>query len=89
MKSILVCTNHRVNPNLPSCGERGAESLKQKLQHEIHKAGIPIQIKEIQCLGECESGPNLRLIPGGPSFSMVDENQLKAILKAAVAFSKK
>lgn len=88
MKSILVCTNHRNNPNQPSCGARGAVSLKQKLSSEIDQSGIPMGVKEIQCLGECESGPNLRFLPGGPLFRHVDENDLKAILKAAKSFAK-
>jgi len=89
MKSILICTNNRNNPNQPSCGARGAQSLQQKLKDEIEKAGIAINVKEIQCLGECESGPNLRLIPGGPLYHNVDENHLREILTAAKAFLKK
>ncbi|MDX1915186.1 MAG: (2Fe-2S) ferredoxin domain-containing protein [Methylophilus sp.] len=88
MKSILVCTNHRVNPNQPSCGAKGAQQLKQKLAEEVSKAGIAVGVKEIQCLGECDVGPNVRLIPGGQFFKQVDERHLKEILKAAKAFSK-
>jgi predicted metal-binding protein len=88
MKSILVCTNHRGNPNQPSCGARGAISLKNKLSAEIDQSGIAMNVKEIQCLGECESGPNLRFLPGGPLFRHVDEHDLKAVLKAAKTFAK-
>jgi (2Fe-2S) ferredoxin len=88
MKSILVCTNKRINPNQPSCGAKGGQSLQEKLKYEVEKAGIEINIKEIQCLGECESGPNLRFVPSGPLYHHVDENHLKEILKAAKIFSK-
>lgn len=88
MKSILICTNHRANPNQPSCAARGALVLKQQLTDAVNTTGLAIGVKEIQCLGECDVGPNLRLIPGGPSFQHVDENKIPVILKAAKSFLK-
>ncbi|HEY0562042.1 MAG TPA: (2Fe-2S) ferredoxin domain-containing protein [Methylophilus sp.] len=88
MKSILVCTNQRDNPHQPSCGARGAQALKQRLTEEVNKAGMPLGIKEIQCLGACEEGPNVKLIPSGPMFQHVNVNDLTSLLKAAQAFAK-
>lgn len=88
MKSILICTNHRANPSLPSCGARGAETLKQQLSDAVSASGLTLGVKEIQCLGECDAGPNLRLIPGGPSFHHVDVNSIPKILKVAKSFLK-
>jgi NADH:ubiquinone oxidoreductase subunit E len=86
MKSILVCMHQRVNPNQPSCGARGADNLRQRLNDAVSNAGLEIGVKEIQCLGECDIGPNMRLIPGGPSFHHVDEKQISIILNAAKSF---
>ena len=88
MKSILVCTNHRANPNQPSCAARGALALKQQLTDAVNATGLPIGVKEIQCLGDCDVGPNLRLIPGGSSFQHVDATTIPLILKAAKSFLK-
>ena len=88
MKSILVCTNHRANPNQPSCGARGAATLKQQLSDAVSASGLAIGVKEIQCLGECDVGPNMRFIPGGPSFHHVDAKEIPVILKAAKSFLK-
>ncbi len=88
MKSILICTNHRANPNQPSCGARGAANIKHKLSDAVSKLGLALEVKEIQCLGECDEGPNLRLIPGGPSFHHVDVNSIPKILKVAKSFLK-
>jgi len=88
MKSILVCTNHRANPNQPSCGARGAESLKQAITDAVDSAGLNMMVKEIQCLGECESGPNVRLIPSGPLFRNVDKDDLHQLIKVASSFAK-
>jgi NADH:ubiquinone oxidoreductase subunit E len=88
MKSILVCTNHRANPNQPSCGARGAEALKQQIADAVSASGLPLGVKEIQCLGECDVGPNMRLIPGGPMFQHVDAAKIPVILNAAKSFLK-
>lgn len=88
MKSILICTNHRANPNLPSCGARGAEGLKQQLSDAVAASGLTLGVKEIQCLGECDIGPNLRLIPGGQSFHHVDTSSIPSVLRAAKSFLK-
>lgn len=88
MKSILICTNHRANPNLPSCGARGAEGLKQQLSEAVTASGLKLGVKEIQCLGECDIGPNLRLIPGGQSFHHMETSRILTVLKAAKSFLK-
>lgn len=88
MKSFLICTNHRVNPNQPSCGARGAVEIKQQLSDAVSTSGLALGVKEIQCLGECNIGPNLRLIPGGQSFHHVDVTSIPIILDAAKSFLK-
>lgn len=88
MKSILICTHHRANPNQPSCGARGANTVKQALVEAVAHHQLPLKIEEIQCLGECEAGPNLRLIPGGTVFNHVDVQQVPEIMRAAKAFLK-
>jgi NADH:ubiquinone oxidoreductase subunit E len=88
MKSILVCTNHRMNPNQPSCGARGAIELKQAITDAVEKQDVNIAVKEIQCLGECEAGPNARLIPGGPIFRHLKHDDVSQLIQAAKAFAK-
>lgn len=88
MKSILICTNQRANPNQPSCGARGAANIKQQLSDVVSASGLALEVREIQCLGECNIGPNLRLIPGGQSFHHVDANSIPTILEAAKTFLK-
>ena len=86
MKAILVCTNHRANPDQPSCGARGARALMHQLADAVGTSGLALGVREIQCLGECAQGPNLRFIPGGPAFHQVDAAQIPVILNAAKSF---
>ena len=80
--------HHRANPNQPSCGARGAAELKQALEQAVALNGMAIGVKEIQCLGECETGPNARLIPGGPILRHLGAEQLDGLIDAAKAFLK-
>lgn len=89
MKSILVCTHHRANPNQPSCGARGAQTLKQALTDAVATENLELRIVEIQCLGECDAGPNMRLIPSGPVFNHVELEQVPYIIKTAKQFLEK
>lgn len=88
MKSLLVCTNHRHNPNQPSCGGRDGVALKRAIAELIQHEVINLAVQEIQCLGECESGPNVRLVPSGPLLRGVNKNDLSALIKAAKEFAK-
>jgi len=87
-KSILVCTNHRNNPNVPSCGARDAQALKLAIEQRFTQEAIPIMVKDIQCLGECEHGPNVRFVPSGPLLKGVNLNDLGALIKTAKTFAK-
>jgi NADH:ubiquinone oxidoreductase subunit E len=86
MKSILVCTNLRHESSGDSCAARGSCELKTQLQQEIEQQQVQIAVKEIQCLGECETGPNLRLIPNGKVYRHVTTESLISIVKDAKKF---
>jgi NADH:ubiquinone oxidoreductase subunit E len=85
-KKILVCTNYRANPNSPSCAARGSKELVTALMHQLQNKNIPIEMEEIQCMGYCNVGPNVRLIPSGRIFHAVSTASFKEIIQATKAF---
>lgn len=86
MKKILVCTNHRANPNTPSCHARGSQQVLAQLSSLLKQEDIKIAIKEVQCLGYCNRGPNVKLVPNGRFFHNVASESLKEIVNAAQLF---
>jgi (2Fe-2S) ferredoxin len=88
MKKLLVCTNYRSNPNNPSCGARGSQSILSALSQQFTQNGLPIQVEKSLCLGFCQVGPNARFAPNGPFFHEISQNELSAIIVAAKQFSK-
>ena len=80
MKTVIICINHRANPNNPSCGARGSEKIAAALQHQITAANLPVVLKRFKCLGHCDKGPNLRIAPDGRFFYGVTEDMLEEVI---------
>lgn len=87
-KKLLVCTNYRANPNNPSCAVRGSKEILTALTHQLQRENVPIEIEEIQCMGYCNVGPNVRLIPNGEIFHDVSAKKFGEIIKATKKFLK-
>ena len=87
-KKLLVCTNFRANPNQPSCAARGSKEIAVALAQQLQQKNVSIEIEEIQCMGYCNSGPNVRLMPNGAYFHEVSSKKFAAIIKAAKLFLK-
>ncbi len=77
-----MCTNFRANPNNPSCAARGSKEIAVALAQQLQKKNVLIEIEEIQCMGYCKVGPNVRLIPNGEFFHQVSISKLAKIIKA-------
>jgi NADH:ubiquinone oxidoreductase subunit E len=87
-KKLLVCTNYRANPNNPSCAARGSKEIMAKLTQQLQKKNVSIKVEEIQCLGYCNVGPNIRLIPNGEIFHEVSVKKFTEIIQATKGFLK-
>ena len=87
-KKILICTNFRANPNNPSCAARGSKNVLEALQLALKQKNLPIKIEESPCLGFCDIGPNLRLMPNEEFFHGVSDSDLSAIIKSIKRFLK-
>lgn len=86
MKRILVCINHRANPNTPSCHARGSQQVLAQLSLQLKQENIKIAVEKVQCLGYCDKGPNVRLVPNGRFFHNVTSESLKEIITATRLF---
>ena len=86
MKKILVCINHRANPNTPSCHARGSQQVLAQLSLRLKQENIKIAVEKVQCLGHCNSGPNVRLVPNEQFFHNVASESLTEIITATRLF---
>ena len=87
-KKLLVCTNYRANPNNPSCAARGSKELLTALAQQLQREKVSIEVEEIQCMGYCNVGPNVRLIPNGEIFHEVSDKKFAQIIQASKKYLK-
>lgn len=78
--TLIICTNRRLDSGSPSCAARGSEALADALQQQLSAKGLDVTIKRVECLGQCERGPNLRLAPGGPFYHGVTPEEVPDIV---------
>lgn len=87
-KKILVCTNYRAYPNNPSCAARGSKEVALELTRQLQNNSVNIKIEESPCMGFCDVGPNMHLIPGGEFFHEVSDKKLGEIIEITKLFLK-
>jgi len=87
MKKVIVCVNHRSNPNNPSCGARGGVEIADSLAQVISREKLDIDLERFKCLGLCQKGPNLRLAPDGRFFYGVCQDNMEEVFSALRAFA--
>ncbi|HEU4709708.1 MAG TPA: (2Fe-2S) ferredoxin domain-containing protein [Methylophilaceae bacterium] len=80
LRKIVVCVNHRANPNLPSCGARGGETIACRLESELRQRALEVTVEHFNCLGQCEAGPNIRLAPAGPFYHGLTESDIPDLM---------
>lgn len=85
-KCVIVCVNRRVNPDLPSCGNRGGLEIAQALEIGLSAIDTSISVERFNCLGCCEEGPNLKFSPNGEFWHDVHLEDVPQLLSRAAAF---
>jgi NADH:ubiquinone oxidoreductase subunit E len=78
--SIVVCTNRRYGVDSPSCAASGGVAIASQLEVELREAGLAVEVRRIECLGQCERGPNLRIAPGGEFFYEMTLEQIPQVI---------
>ena len=84
-KKLRVCTNHRANLNHPSCSARGSNAILTSLVDQ----DLGVEVEESPCMGLCNVGPNVRLVPDGICFNAVSREKLDDVvaeIKSLIAY---
>jgi (2Fe-2S) ferredoxin len=76
---ILVCTNQK-NAGEASCAARGSGEYQKQLKDYMKSKGIPgLRISRSLCLGLCEKGPNVCIMPENVWYTGVTPKDLDEI----------
>jgi (2Fe-2S) ferredoxin len=77
---LVVCINRRLGSGQRSCAGSGSLALIERIEGMITEQGIDVPVVRRECLGRCDEGPTMRIAPGGPFFTAIDEAALAPII---------
>jgi (2Fe-2S) ferredoxin len=83
---LVVCINRRLGAGQRSCAGSGSLALIERIERLIDERGLAVPIVRRECLGRCEQGPTMRIAPGGPFFTEIDEAALAVIVNELERF---
>ena len=78
--TVIVCVNHRVGYDKPSCAGRGSEAIADAVDRAVRGSGACVV--RIKCFGRCAQGPIVRIAPGGQFFNEVCLDDVPTVLAA-------
>ena len=78
---LVVCINRRLGSGQRSCAGSGSLALIERIEAMIEEQGIEAPVVRRVCLGRCEQGPTMRIAPGGPFFTEIDDAALAVIIE--------
>lgn len=76
---LIVCINERLGTGQRSCVGSGSLALIARIESMIADAGLDVPVVRRECLGRCEQGPVMRIAPGGPFFTQIDDGELERV----------
>jgi (2Fe-2S) ferredoxin len=83
---LVVCINERLGTGQRSCVGSGSLDYIREIRAMIKDESLDVPIVERECLGKCVEGPVMRIAPGGPFFTEVNEVTLPLIITELKAF---
>ncbi len=81
-KLVLVCTNERTDGR-ECCAHKGSPELYEKLKTTIKATGLAVRVSRTGCLGNCETGVTVVLMPDDLWLGDVREEDIPEIVRVA------
>ena len=79
-KLVLVCTNQRTD-GTKCCAAGGSDELREQLKAKVKEAKLPVRVSKSGCLGMCETGPTVVIMPDNLWFGAVAVQDIDEIVK--------
>ncbi|MEO5351612.1 MAG: (2Fe-2S) ferredoxin domain-containing protein [Magnetococcus sp. XQGC-1] len=83
--TVLVCVKEGFGGDRPSCAQRGSVALAHGLEEALTAQGVAVPVTRLYCFGRCNTGPVMRVAPGGPFFTGMTQERLGEVVQAAQA----
>lgn len=83
---LIVCINRRLGTGQRSCVGGGSLDLIDTIEAMIAVEQLEVPIVRRECLGRRETGPVMRIAPGGPFFTGIGATRLADIVAQLKSF---
>ncbi|MDH3763018.1 MAG: (2Fe-2S) ferredoxin domain-containing protein [Gammaproteobacteria bacterium] len=83
---LVVCVNRCLGSAQRSCAGSGSIDLIDSIESPIADDKLDIPGFRRECLGRCETGPGMRIAPGGPFCTEIDQSRLGDIISELKSF---
>ncbi len=87
-KKVIVCVKHRTSAHQPSCAAKGSEALAKQIEQIITSKGLMLSVERFKCLGCCDQGINIKLVPEGPFLHGLAPDNLDDMVTALEKFAR-
>jgi NADH:ubiquinone oxidoreductase subunit E len=81
-KFVLVCTNVK-DDGRECCAQKGSQGIFEKLKATMKAKDPSVRVSRTGCLGHCETGVTVAIMPDGQWFGAVTEADIPAIVERA------
>jgi NADH:ubiquinone oxidoreductase subunit E len=76
--TVIVCINDRTSQQ--SCATSGSLELIPLIEKALTENHLDVQVDQTVCFGRCNTGPNLRIAPGGKFFTEFSEEKIPELI---------
>jgi (2Fe-2S) ferredoxin len=83
---LIVCINQRLGTGQRSCVGSGSLDLIARVEAMLALESLDVTVTRRECLGRCAQGPVMRIAPGGPFFTEINEPGLTRIIAELKTF---
>ena len=79
-RQIVICMQQRYAPNPLCCSNHGSADLLAMVSEAIESSGVQVAVVTSGCMGMCQHGPNMKLMPDGLVWNHAGSEQVMEVM---------
>lgn len=80
-RQIVICMQQRYAPTPMCCANNGSIQLLAMVRESLETSGVRATVMTGGCMGMCQHGPNMKLMPDGLVWNRAGSEQVMEVIK--------